>query len=180
MLPLIITFLNDRHDWELRCAFFQNIVGVSAFVGMDSLQLFILPCILQALTDEEEFVIDKAVSSLASLCELGLFRKHVLFDIADKSAPMLYHPNMWIRYGVIALMSAIASQLKLADIHCFLIPTLKPYLVTDIIEINEQNLLEALKTPVTRSAFDSVMTYVFEMISNDASDASFLRRQPSK
>lgn len=50
LLPLIITFLNDRHDWELRCAFFQNIVGVSAFVGMDSLQLFILPCILQALT----------------------------------------------------------------------------------------------------------------------------------
>lgn len=25
LLPLIITFLNDRHDWELRCAFFQSI-----------------------------------------------------------------------------------------------------------------------------------------------------------
>jgi phosphoinositide-3-kinase regulatory subunit 4 len=105
-----------RHDWELRCAFFNNIVGVSAFVGMDSLEHYILPCILQALTgkffiiqneiviyflDEEEFVIDKAVNSLASLCELGLFRKHKLFDIADKTAPMLYYPNMWIRYGII-------------------------------------------------------------------------------
>lgn len=77
----------------------RDIVGVSAFVGVDSLELFILPCILQALTDEEEFVIDKAVNSLAALCEQSLFRKHVLFDIAEKSAPMLYHPNMWIRYG---------------------------------------------------------------------------------
>lgn len=61
---------------------------------------------------------------------------------------MLYHPNMWIRYGVIALMAAIASQLKLADIHCFLIPVLKSYLITEIIDINEMNLLEALKPPV--------------------------------
>lgn len=50
LLPLIITFLNDRHDWELRCAFLNNIVGVSSFVGMDSLEHFILPCLLQALT----------------------------------------------------------------------------------------------------------------------------------
>src|SRR5689334_10026090 len=27
LLPLIITFLNDRHDWELRCAFFQSILN---------------------------------------------------------------------------------------------------------------------------------------------------------
>ena len=77
---------------------------------------------------------------------------------------MLYHPNMWIRYGkiesipnvtnkyigVIALMAAIASQLKLADIHCFLLPTLRPFLGTGIIDITEQNLLEALKAPVRK------------------------------
>jgi phosphoinositide-3-kinase regulatory subunit 4 len=98
-LPLIISYLNARHDWELRCAFFSNIVGISAFVGMDSLERFILPCIIQALTDEEEFVIDKAVNILASLCELGLFLKHIMFNIVEKTAPMLSHPNMWIRYG---------------------------------------------------------------------------------
>lgn len=61
---------------------------------------------------------------------------------------MLYYPNMWIRYGVIAIMAAIAAQLPLADIHCFLIPTLELFLITPITEINESNLLEALKTPV--------------------------------
>ena len=86
LLPLIITFLNDRHDWELRCAFLNNIVGVSSFVGMDNLEHFILPCLLQALTDEEEYVIDKDLNSIATLCELKLFRKHTLFDIAEKTA----------------------------------------------------------------------------------------------
>ncbi len=51
--------------------------------------------------------------------------------------------------GVIAIMAAIATQLKLADVHCFLIPCLKPFLITDIIEITEPNLLEALKAPVS-------------------------------
>lgn len=117
LLPFIITFLNDR-DWLLRCAFFHNIVGVSAFVGRSSLELFILPCITQALTgtcysstilssnlttqtDEEEFVVEKSVSCLACLCELGLFRKHILLEIVHKTAPMLLHPNTWVRYGII-------------------------------------------------------------------------------
>lgn len=90
---------------------------------------------------------------MASLCELGLFRKHKLFDIAQETVCVLYHPNMWIRYGVIAIMAAIASQLKLADIHCFLLPIIRPFLITEIIEINEPNLLEALKPAVKNRTF---------------------------
>lgn len=48
-------------------------------------------------------MIDKAVCSLASLAELSLFRKHTLFDIAEKTASMLAHPNTWIRYGNLSL-----------------------------------------------------------------------------
>lgn len=46
LLPLLITFLNDR-DPSLRVAFFDSIHGVCAFVGRASLQAFVLPCILQ-------------------------------------------------------------------------------------------------------------------------------------
>ena len=46
LLPLLITFLNDR-DASLRAAFFDCIMGVCAFVGRASLQAFVLPCILQ-------------------------------------------------------------------------------------------------------------------------------------
>ena len=97
LLPHIITheILNGNGPWELRAAFFHNIVGVSAFVGIDDLEKYILPCIEHALSgmiitlpqqsqanthtaDEEEFVIDKAVNCIASLCELGMFRKQVI------------------------------------------------------------------------------------------------------
>ncbi len=44
-------------------------------------------------------MIDKAVTSLADLCELGQFRKHRLFEISEKIAPLILHPNTWIRYG---------------------------------------------------------------------------------
>jgi phosphoinositide-3-kinase regulatory subunit 4 len=46
LLPLLITFLNDR-DPTLRAAFFEGIGGVCAFVGRASLQAFVLPCIMQ-------------------------------------------------------------------------------------------------------------------------------------
>ena len=126
-------------------------------------------------------MIDKAVNSLASLCELGLFRKHKLFDIAKETAPVLYHPNMWIRYGVIAIMSTVAAQLKLADIHCFLLPgayttlsinigVLRPFLFTEIIEINESNLLEALKGPVSRECFDKAMEAAFKLLASSAEE----------
>lgn len=49
LLLHLITFVNEHSDWQLRCAFFHNIVGVAAFVGDKSLELYILPCIEQAL-----------------------------------------------------------------------------------------------------------------------------------
>lgn len=37
LLSHMITFLNDKQDWQLRGAFFDSIVGVAAYVGWQSL-----------------------------------------------------------------------------------------------------------------------------------------------
>ncbi|KAL6072824.1 Serine/threonine-protein kinase, variant 2 [Balamuthia mandrillaris] len=166
-LPHLSTLVNEHGDWELRCAFFHNIVGVSAFVGMVRLKAFILPCIYQCLTDEEEFVIDKAVNCMASLCELGLFRKPVLIEIAGRTAPMLFHPNVWIRFGVVAIMAAIAKQLSVADVYCFLIPILRPFLLSDIVDVTAQSLLEALKPPVSRVNFEKALYSIGPILSGE-------------
>lgn len=50
---------------QLRAAFFEHLVGVSSFVGRESLQHFILPCILQALTDVNELVVEGCLRSLS-------------------------------------------------------------------------------------------------------------------
>jgi hypothetical protein len=56
------TYLNDR-NWMLKCAFFETIVGVATFLGGTSLEEFILPLMVQALTDPEEFVIQEGLAT---------------------------------------------------------------------------------------------------------------------
>ena len=90
LLLHLITVLNDR-DWQLRAAFFEIIVGVCVFVGRESFQTFVLPCIEEKLFDPEPYVIQAAVYALTTVCELGLFQKHCLLENVPKVAPLLCH-----------------------------------------------------------------------------------------
>ena len=49
LLSHMLTYLNDR-DWMLRYAFFQSIVDVAVCVGGRSLDEYILPLMVQALS----------------------------------------------------------------------------------------------------------------------------------
>ncbi|GAM27383.1 hypothetical protein SAMD00019534_105580 [Acytostelium subglobosum LB1] len=157
VLPLITTFLNSK-DWQLRCAFFENIVAVCTVVGAGSLESFIYPMTLEALTDEEEFVTEKALTSLSELCELGLFRKAILLELLAKSTPLLLHPNTWIRYGVISLITKIAGKLSKTDFYCYVKPRVSQFLVADVSDIiSEDNLLQLLISPISRESFNKMV-----------------------
>lgn len=106
-------------------AFFESIVGVGTYVGGRSLEEYILPLMVQALTgmntpcpqhgnledlstmsnyrnadvDSEEFVVEKVLNALTSLAELGLLQKPKLRDLGGVIAPLVCHPNMWVRFG---------------------------------------------------------------------------------
>ena len=51
------------------------------------------------LTDVEETVVAKVLSSLTNLCELGLFQKMRIWELMSATLGFLYHPNIWIREG---------------------------------------------------------------------------------
>lgn len=51
LLSHMITYLNDR-DWLLRYTFFESIVDVAACAGGRSLEEYILPLMIQALSGE--------------------------------------------------------------------------------------------------------------------------------
>lgn len=51
LLSHMITYLNDR-DWQLRWAFFDAIVTVAAFLGPKTLEEYIFPLMIQALSGE--------------------------------------------------------------------------------------------------------------------------------
>ena len=57
VLSHLNTYLNDR-DPELRCAFFKTIVGVATFLGGISLEDFIMPLMVQALTGQYAVDVD--------------------------------------------------------------------------------------------------------------------------
>jgi phosphoinositide-3-kinase regulatory subunit 4 len=161
VLPMIITFLNSK-EWRLREAFFEQIVGISVFVGPTSLKEFILPCILQALYDSEEFVIEQALNGLVALCELGMFEKRTLINLARKISPLLHHPNTWVRYDAIAFFAAMSKQLGLADTSCFLMGIIQPHLDHNVFVISENSLLESVKQPIARHLYDKVLSSPME------------------
>ncbi|KIJ34216.1 hypothetical protein M422DRAFT_782951 [Sphaerobolus stellatus SS14] len=66
LLGHMITYLNDR-DWLLRHAFFESIVDVAACVGSRSLDEYIFPLMVQALSDEEETVVARVLASLTNV-----------------------------------------------------------------------------------------------------------------
>lgn len=74
-------------------------------------QMFLLPCIEQALNDVEEFVIQRAVHALTALCQLGLFEKRNLLQIVTLVSPLLCHPSTWIRNETVAFIAAMAKTL---------------------------------------------------------------------
>lgn len=117
LLSHMITYLNDR-DWLLRYAFFESIVDIAACAGGRSLEEYILPLMVQALSgmfcsvlelpkrllmfvkDVEESVVARVLAALTSLCELGLFQKMRIWELMSATLGFLYHPNIWIRQGL--------------------------------------------------------------------------------
>jgi phosphoinositide-3-kinase regulatory subunit 4 len=174
VLPMVITFLNCR-EWRLRHAFFEEIVAISVFVGPTSLKEFILPCIMQALYDYEECVIEQALNSFVALCELGMFDKRTLIQLATKISPLLHHPNPWIRFDAVAFFAAASKQLGLADTNCFLFDILKPHMQHELYVVSENSLLDAIKAPIARHIFDKVLTSPIANFSNEEESDSVAR-----
>ncbi|KAG0348375.1 Serine/threonine-protein kinase [Podila humilis] len=153
LLSHMITYLNGR-DWMLR-----SIVEVGTFVGGRSLEEYILPLMVQALTDSEEFVVEKVLKSLASLCDLGLFQKMVIWDLVSVVAPLLCHPNLWIRYGAIGFIASTSQRLPVADVWCMIYPIIRPFMRSDVGEVSELHLRENVKPPLSRHVFESSITW---------------------
>ncbi|KAL0095743.1 armadillo-type protein, partial [Phycomyces blakesleeanus] len=158
LLSHMITYLNDK-DWMLRSAFFESIKGVGTFVGSRSLEEYILPLMIQALTDAEEFVVESVLNSLTSLSDLDLFEKMKSWELVGIIAPLICHPSVWIQYGAIGFISSTAKHLPQTDLWCIIYPLLKPFLRSDISEVNETCLLQNIKTPLPRQVYEQAIIW---------------------
>ena len=77
ILPQILSFLNDRKDWQLRAALFDHLPAVCHFIGRAATEHFVLPILETALVDSEEVVIGRALLCLSELLVMGLLSRGV-------------------------------------------------------------------------------------------------------
>jgi phosphoinositide-3-kinase regulatory subunit 4 len=162
LLSHLNTYLNDR-NWMLKCAFFETIVGVATFLGGTSLEEFILPLMVQALTDPEESVVRSVLFSLASMAELGLFQRSKIWELVDVVGRFTMHPNIWIREAAAMFLSSSTIFLSTADTQCIIYPLIKPYLKNSIRDFSELGLLDNLKKPLSRALLDLSVTWAIKV-----------------
>ncbi|KAF6034485.1 PIK3R4 [Bugula neritina] len=154
ILSHMITFLNDKQDWQLRAEFFRCVVGVASYIGWQSTTV-LKPLLEQGLNDTEEFVIRESLQALNSLLSVQLIEKHLVIKLLEQICPLLCHPNHWIRYGVVACVTTIANIWSVADVHCNISPIIRPYLTQQAQQVNRLDvLLHCLHDPVPRPVLD--------------------------
>lgn len=153
VLSHLNTYLNDR-DWILRCAFFETVVGVAAYVGSISLEQYIIPLMVQSMSDPEEFVVEKVLRSLAAMADLGLFQRSTTWDLLHSTLGFLVHPNIWIREAAVNLVVKSTQFLSVADIYSILTPLVRPLLKVRITVFSELEILDALKRPLSRNLYE--------------------------
>lgn len=78
ILPQLLTFLNDRRDWQLRAALFEHLPSVCHIIGRAATEHFVIPCLETGLVDGEEVVVTRALQSLAQLSKFGLLSRSIL------------------------------------------------------------------------------------------------------
>ncbi|PLN86730.1 hypothetical protein BDW42DRAFT_158414 [Aspergillus taichungensis] len=153
ILSHLNTYLNDR-DWILKCAFFEAVVGVAAYVGSTSLEQYILPLMVQSMTDPEEFVVERVLRSLASMGDLGLLQRSTTWDLLHITVRFLIHPNIWIREAAVNLVVSSTKFLSVADKFSILSPLIRPFLKVNILNFSEEEILDALKRPLSRGVYE--------------------------
>lgn len=158
ILSHLNTYLNDP-DWLLKCAFFKTIVGVAAYIGGANLEEYLLPLMLQALTDPQEFVVEQALRSMASMAEMGLLQRAKTWELIDTVARFQMHPNLWVKEAAAHFVSAATTYLSMADVRILVAPLVQPYLKVPIGTLSESELLDALRKPLPRAVLDLALQW---------------------
>lgn len=85
ILPQLLSFLNDRKDWELREALFECLPSVCNIIGRAATEHFVLPCLETALLDGVESVVSRALQCLGQLVTMGLVSRPALLGETSTS-----------------------------------------------------------------------------------------------
>lgn len=143
ILPQILSFLNERKDWELRSGLFDNLPSVCYTIGRAATEEFVLPCVEIGLVDCEQSVICSSLACLSRIVEMGLLSRLSILGkkstsagitkseqngLMEKYGALLLFPSNDIRKSAIMAISKICAFLGSPDCEVFIVPVLRPFL----------------------------------------------------
>ena len=85
-------------------------------LGGAPLEEYILPLMVQALTDPEETVVERVLRSFSSIAQLGLFQRATLWELVDIVARFTMHPNTCIREAAAQFVDLLRGASDACDV----------------------------------------------------------------
>eukprot|EP01029_Cantina_marsupialis_P021031 TRINITY_DN49_c1_g1_i14.p1 TRINITY_DN49_c1_g1~~TRINITY_DN49_c1_g1_i14.p1 ORF type:complete len:1254 (-),score=235.45 TRINITY_DN49_c1_g1_i14:262-4023(-) len=173
LLPLLLTFLNDR-DRELKMTFFDHVSAIAAFIGPSPMLAALADMIGDdTLLGQDPAVVERALACLSILCELGSLSQTTIIHLIDRVLPLLVHSSPAIHLPAKQFFCAVATHLGEVDSSVFLLPKLQPLLLEEhklsdlvAVKINSAFLNGNLRPPCSRG-------FIQEMLTGMVSGSSF-------
>ncbi|KAI9626663.1 hypothetical protein H4Q26_017761 [Puccinia striiformis f. sp. tritici PST-130] len=154
LLAHILTYLNEN-DYILRTSFFEHMADIYTEVGPVSVEEYLLPMMMQALADSEEFVSTRVITALTEVIKKKLLSEHKLWELIAAVIVLLSHPNSWIRRASTELIVTVSHVLPTTDVWCVLYPALRKFLRCDIKDLTKQSILANLEAPIPRIVYEA-------------------------
>ncbi|PLW39070.1 hypothetical protein PCASD_08954 [Puccinia coronata f. sp. avenae] len=158
LLAHILTYLNEN-DYILRTSFFEHMADIYAEIGPVSVEEYILPMMMQALADSEEFVSTRVITALTEVIKKKLLSEHKLWELIAAVIVLLSHPNSWIRRASTELIVTVSHVLPATDVWCVLYPALRKFLRCDIEDLTKQSILTNLEAPLPRIVYEAAVVW---------------------
>ena len=157
LIPGLFTFFN-RKEWQLRVSFLDVVVGISFYIGKESLHKVLLPCLEECLNDARPAVVERCLEAFTSLTEMKIFESQLLLSRIQQICPLVVHYSAWVRNSCVNFLLTAANILGDVRAHCRMLPLLEPYLQFPIVFINRQTLTASLKSPLSISTFNLIIS----------------------
>ena len=152
LIPGLFTFFN-RKEWQLRVSFLDVVVGISFYIGKESLHKVLLPCLEECLNDARPAVVERCLEAFTSLTEMNIFESQLLLSRITQIVPLCVHYSAWVRNACVNFLLTAANMLGDVRAHCRMLPVLEPFLQFSIVFINRQTLSGALKPPIDKKTY---------------------------
>jgi serine/threonine protein kinase/WD40 repeat protein len=168
VFPWMISFMNDREDWQLRRTFFQTISAAAPYIS--DMVPTMLPFVEDAMADFNELVIREALVCLTELTRMeqrGTQNLVQLKSTCERTAPLLCHPCHAIRICATKFFALLCRMLSPMDVQVFVYSSLRCFVRGECISLDPAMLEDEdklalyfesiLMPPMEREYFDAIL-----------------------